>query len=74
MYMPSKYGRGINFYGTPALLLYASFMCIAANLLSVAIDHYDQQAKERSYKKFARVTEVLGFAFFISALILETIS
>lgn len=69
-YLPSKRG-GLHFHGKPAWFLYASFLCVAANLAAMVADHYDRRNNERGYKAFARITEALAFCLFISCLVFE---
>ena len=40
-------------------------------MLSVVVDHYDTRDNEINYKRFARVTQFLGWSLFILALVLD---
>jgi hypothetical protein len=69
LYIPGKRSPGTHFHGIPAWMLFSAMMCAALNLLSVVADHYDIRNNERNYRLFARVTQILGWVFFVAALI-----
>jgi cell division protein FtsX len=51
--------------------LYGAFLCAAVNMMYVVVDHYDKRKNETNYKLFARVTQIVGWALFALALILD---
>ena len=69
LYVPGKRGPGIHFHGGPAWVLYAAFLCAAASMLSVVIDHYDTRNDERSYHVFSKVAVAAGWTLFLLALV-----
>ncbi|GBG14975.1 uncharacterized protein NMK_2576 [Novimethylophilus kurashikiensis] len=71
MYIPGKRTPGTHFHGEPAWLLYAAMICASLNMLSVVVDHYDIRNNEINYKRFAKVTQFLGWGLFILALVLD---
>ena len=68
-----KRGSGTHFHGEPVWFLYGAMVCSSLNLISVVVDHYDTNNNEISYKRFAQITQYLGWGLFILALILESI-
>lgn len=71
LYLPGKRGPGFHFHGVSAWILYVAFLCAAANLLSVVVDHYDERNNEKNYKLFARITQICGWTLFALALVLD---
>ncbi|WP_370848775.1 hypothetical protein [Novimethylophilus kurashikiensis] len=71
IYIPGKRTPGTHFHGEPAWLLYAAMICASLNMLSVVVDHYDIRNNEINYKRFAKVTQFLGWGLFILALVLD---
>ena len=65
LYIPGKRRPGMHFHGEPAWVMYGAFLCVAANMLSVVVDHYDKRNNETNYKLFARVTQIAGWVLFI---------
>ena len=78
LYLPTK----IRKYGGPyrrydylhlqdaaAWLMVAAFVCAAALMLSVVLDHYDERNNEAYYQRAAQVLRWLGWSFFILALL-----
>src|SRR5262245_55185605 len=64
-------GRRVSHHvhGTAAWLLYGAMVCAALNLLSVVVDHYDVRPNERTYRRVAKVTQVLGWTFFLASAV-----
>ncbi len=71
LYIPGKRSRGIHLHGEPAWIMYAAFVCAAANLLAVVIDHYDTRPNERNYRTFALVTQIAGWSLFGLAIVFD---
>jgi len=71
LYIPGKRRLGMHFHGEPILILFIAFLCAAANMMSVVVDHYDKRNNEIDYKRFARTSQVAGWTFFILAVILD---
>jgi len=67
------HSRGVHFHGTTLWFFFGAVICASANMLSVVIDHYDKRNNEINYKRFARVTEALGWALLWAAVLLEAI-
>lgn len=70
IYIPGKSSGGIHFHGLAAWLVYLGMLCLAANFLSVIVDHLDRRNNERNYRLFARVTCWAGWISYIAALLL----
>lgn len=70
IFIPGKRSSGIHFHGLAAWLVFAGILCLAANFLSVIIDHFDTRNNETNYRLFARVTAWAGWISYISALLL----
>lgn len=71
IYVPGKRTTGTDFHGEPAWILYAAMVCASANMLSVVVDHYDTRDNEVNYRRFATVTQWLGWGLFVLALVLD---
>lgn len=71
IYVPGKRSAGVHMHGTPMWVVYGAMLCAVANLMSVVVDHYDVRANEINYKRFARVTQGLGWALLIGAFLLD---
>lgn len=71
IYIPGKRSPGTHFHGEPAWFLCAAMVCSALNMLSVVVDHYDIRNNEINYKRFATVTQVLSWTFFLLGLLLD---
>ncbi|HRH06398.1 MAG TPA: hypothetical protein PK702_11305 [Burkholderiaceae bacterium] len=72
IFIPGRRSRGALFHGEPAWVLYGAMICASLNLISVVIDHYDTRNNEINYKRFAQVTQYLGWGLFILALVLDS--
>ncbi|AMM51426.1 hypothetical protein TH61_09905 [Rufibacter sp. DG15C] len=68
-YIPARFTKGMSLTGVSAWIMYAAFLCAVLNLLSVVVDHYDERNNEFSYKRFARFTQVSGWALFFLAIL-----
>ena len=68
LYIPGKHSRGIHFHGAAAGIMLGAFVCAAVNLVSVAVDHYDDTTEERVYHFVARATQVAGWVLFVGAV------
>lgn len=73
LYLPGRRSPGMHLHGEPAWIMYGAFVCAAANLLAVVMDHYDRRPNERGYRLFALVTQISGWVLFALALILDVI-
>ncbi len=71
IYIPGRRGPGVHMYGVPMWLMCAAMLSVGASLLSVVIDHYDTRANEANYRKFAAVTQLLGWVLFFGAFALD---
>lgn len=71
LYIRWKRSSGTHFHGWPLWLVLAAMVCAAANLLAVVIDHYDRRENERSYRIFAKASQVLGWGFLGLAIVLD---
>lgn len=71
IYIPSKRSPGLHLHGVPMWLAGAAMISAVANMLSVVIDHYDTRANEINYRRFAIVTQVLGWLLFLGAFLLD---
>lgn len=71
LYLPGKRSRGIHLHGGSLWIMLGAFVCAAANLLSVVVDHYDKRNNETNYKLFAQVTKISGWVLFGIALLAD---
>ena len=71
LYLPGKFG-GVVFHGMPLLILYFSILCFVAYFILKIVGHYDKNENALFYMRSTRVISYLGFAFFITALLLDT--
>jgi hypothetical protein len=69
IFLPGKRGRGMHFHGIDAWLLYGAILCLAANCLAVIVDHFDTRNNETNYRRFAKVTALLGYGLFGLAIL-----
>lgn len=51
--------------------VYGAMLAAVTNMMSVVIDHYDVRANELNYQRIARFTQILGWALFIAAFVLD---
>lgn len=58
-------------HGEPMWIMLGAFACAVANLLSIVIDHYDRRNNEINYRRFAKVTRILGWVLFGLAIVLD---
>lgn len=68
IFIPGKRGTGVHLHGLAAWLMFAAMVLASLNLLSVVVDHFDQRNNETDYRRFARVTGIMGYTFFGLAL------
>lgn len=80
LYIPAaggKYSRpsiqGVHYHGKPLWIFFAAFLCAAANMLSVVLDHYDKRNNERYYRQFAIASEALGWTLLFLGIFLEAL-
>jgi hypothetical protein len=71
LYLPGRRSGGMHLHGNSLYIMLAAFACAAANLVSVVVDHYDRRNNETNYRRFARVTRILGWLLFGLAIILD---
>lgn len=70
LYLPGRRSRsGVHLHGTPAWIMYGAFICAAAVLLALVIDHYDRRNNEHHYETFKHWAGRAGLAFFVVALL-----
>lgn len=70
LYLPGRRSRpGVHLHGTPAWIMYGAFICAAAVLLALVIDHYDRRNNEHHYETFKLLASRAGWSFFIVALL-----
>lgn len=73
LFLPSKRGSGLHLHGLPVWVMYLAMILASANLLAVVVDHYDQRNNEHNYRRFAKLTQILGWAAFALALVLHVL-
>ena len=71
LYLPGKRSGGMHLHGESMYIMLIAFAFAVANLLSVVVDHYDRRNNETNYRKFARVSGILGWVFFALAIVLD---
>lgn len=71
IYIPGKRSRGMHMHGVPMWFVYGAMLAAVTNMMSVVIDHYDVRANELNYQRIARFTQILGWALFIAAFVLD---
>ena len=71
LYIPGRHTKGLHFHGEPAWIMYGAMICAVLNLLSVVVDHYDGRNNEVNYRRFAKVTQIAGWALFGTAFVLD---
>ena len=54
----------VHLHGVSIWIMFGAFLCGAANLLPVVVDHYDKRNNETNYRLFAKCTQVLGWTLF----------
>lgn len=67
IFLPGKRTPGTHYHGTAAVILYLAFVAVAANLISMVIDHYDKRNNQTNYRAFARISMIAALCFFILA-------
>lgn len=73
IYIPGKRGPGVHFHGVPLWFLLGAMISAAANMISVVADHYDKRNNEVNYRRFARITEILGWILFTLGFVVDII-
>lgn len=68
VYIPAKRSAGFHLHGVPAWLAVAAMVAMAANMLSVVVDHFDRRNNEGTYRTFARLSSWAGWLLFLSSL------
>ena len=68
LFIPGRGGSGMHLHGLAAWLMYAAFLCAAAVLFSLVVDHYDRRNNEHHYTKFKKVATTVGWWFFGAAV------
>ena len=71
LYIRGKRSGGIHLHGVSIWIMFAAFLCGAANLLSVVLDHYDKRNNETNYRLFAKCTQVLGWTLFFIGMMYD---
>jgi hypothetical protein len=71
IYVPGKRGPGAHFRGVPLWFLVGAMAAAVANMISVVVDHYDERNNETNYRKFARITQILGWSLFILGFLVD---
>ena len=69
VYLPGKRSAGVHLYDEAAWLMLAAFVCAAAVMFSVVLDHYDERNNEARYQRAAQVLRWLGWTFFALSLL-----
>jgi len=64
LFIPGKRSTGVHLQGLAAWLVFAAILCMAANMVSVIVDHYDKRNNETRYRLFASVTSWAGWILF----------
>ncbi len=62
---------GTALQGFTAWVMYAAMWCAICVLLSTVVDHYDRRNNEISYRRFAQIGKVCGWALFAVAIVLH---
>lgn len=68
IFVPGHRGSGVHLSGTAAWLMYAAFLCAAANMLAVVADHYDRRNNELRYAHVTMASQWLGWGLFCLAV------
>ena len=68
-FLPIQFNRrgpvgGIHLYDGAAWFMYGAVICACLIMASVVMDHYDERANERLYKRFAQIMMYAGFSLF----------
>jgi hypothetical protein len=60
---------GLHLHGAAAWIMFLAMLSACAVMLSVVVDHYDQENNETKYWIFARAFTILGWGLFGVALL-----
>ena len=71
IYLFAKNGKGVHFHGTTVLILFFSGLSIFVNLMSNIAYYNDNGDNDRYYVAIDKITKILGWTFFGSALVLD---
>lgn len=71
IYIPGRRARGFHFHGPPIFLVFGSFLCIIVYLITIIIDHHDRRNNEKKYILIRKVSKILGWTLFISAVLVD---
>jgi O-antigen/teichoic acid export membrane protein len=71
IYLCAKNGKGAHFHGTTVLILFFSALSIFVNLMSNIAYYNDNGDNDRYYVAIDKITKILGWTFFIAALVLD---
>ncbi len=74
LYLPGRRSRGVHLHGTPAWIMYGAFVCAAAVLLALVVDHYDRRNNEHHYDRFKQLVGKAGWGFFFAALLWDLVA
>lgn len=64
LYLPGKRGPGVHLHDSPALVMFAAFICACLVMLSVVLDHHDKRNNEHKYQTFATALKYFGWLLF----------
>ena len=68
LYVPGR-RLGTHLHGASAWIMFLAMLSACTVMLSVVLDHYDQENNEMKYELFARAITVLGWSLFGLALV-----
>lgn len=71
LYLPGKRGPGVHLHDSPALVMFAAFICACLVMLSVVVDHYDKKSNEHEYRTFANTLKYFGWLLFGASLLMH---
>jgi hypothetical protein len=69
--VPTKRGNAIHLHGVAALIMFFAMLASVLNLLSVIADHFDIRNNEVTYRRIALWTQLLGWALFVTAIVVQ---
>jgi len=67
LFIPGKRSSGVHLHGWAAWLMFAAFLCAAAVMFALVVDHYDRRNNEHHYIAFKKLAVLVGWLFFCAA-------
>ncbi len=74
LFIPAKRGAGFHLHGASATLMFVAFLMAAMNLISIAIDDPQDRAVQRGFRRFAKITQIIGWSCFALALVAAVVA